>query len=171
MIKYLSKKTLSKAEFYTVIAVYTLAIMFFGGYTVAKLGFWASYSDGHSMENTIGNNYKLLEVSTKIKKIERGDIVSIKVYIKGEKKSILKRIIGLPGETIKIQGNTVSIDGNILKETYAFYESLSSDDIEYTIKDDEYYVLGDNRLHSTDSRVIGAVPTVNIERNVILFRK
>lgn len=171
MKDYLYKKTLSKLQFLLSITLLAVIFLYLGVFTVIKIGFHSAVGKGNSMENTIGNNYKLLEISSNIKKIERGDIVSIKVIKDGEPIQILKRIIGLPGETIKIDGNSVYIDGILLEETYAFYESLSSDDIEYTVKEDEYYVLGDNRLHSTDSRAFGAVPTVNIEANVILYRK
>lgn len=168
---YLNKKILSKTEYSIIITLFALIVMLLGGFTVLSMGFLGSICDGKSMDNTIGDNYKMLSVSTKIKKIERGDIVSIKLYSKGKPLYIIKRVIGLPGETINIQGNTVSINGNMLVEAYAYYESLSFDDIEYMIKDNEYYVLGDNRLHSGDSREIGAIPKENIVRNVIFYRK
>lgn len=67
----------------------------------------------------------------------------------------IKRVIGLPGETVEIKNNTIYIDSEELKEYYGIYgegQKRMEDYGPYTLKSDEYFVLGDNRDHSVDSR-------------------
>lgn len=78
---------------------------------------------------------------------ERGHVVQLEVP--GRDGLYLKRVIGLPGETVEIKGGTVYIDGMPLNEPYAV---PSAEDFRITLYDDEYFVLGDNRPVSYDSR-------------------
>jgi signal peptidase I len=91
--------------------------------------------------------------------INRGDIV-VFWYPKEPNKSYVKRVIGLPGETVEVRDGRVYIDGNELKEDYLDYEhnqSLPSWPAK-RVDDHYYFVMGDNRDNSSDSRYWGLVP-------------
>jgi len=91
--------------------------------------------------------------------ISRGDIV-VFWYPKEPDKSYVKRVIGLPGETVEVRGGKVFIDGQMLNEDYLDYEhnqglpSFSTKRVD----DHYYFVMGDNRDNSSDSRYWGLVP-------------
>ena len=89
--------------------------------------------------------------------IERGDVV-VFWYPLDRSKSFIKRVVGLPGETIAIRSGNVYIDGTKLAEQYVPKSYL--DDSNYgplTIPPHEYFVMGDHRDSSNDSRVFGPV--------------
>ncbi|HQR37028.1 MAG TPA: signal peptidase I [Blastocatellia bacterium] len=92
--------------------------------------------------------------------IERGDIV-VFWYPRDPGKSFIKRVIGLPGETVRVDTNgQVYIDGKLLDEPYLSpeYTSAPQRTIVKTVKEHKYFVMGDNRDHSNDSRAWGLVP-------------
>ena len=70
---------------------------------------------------------------------------------------ILKRIVGLPGEEVVLRAGELFVDGRAVVDTYAHYVQSPSDKFEWWPRNDEYVVLGDNRLFSTDSRKFGPV--------------
>lgn len=91
--------------------------------------------------------------------IERGDVV-VFWYPLDRTKSFIKRVVGLPGETVEIRQGLVHVNGKPLPEPYvpSRYEDLS--DFPATrVPNDSYFVMGDHRISSNDSRVFGSVPS------------
>ena len=117
---------------------------------------------GSSMENTLsdGDNLIVDKISYRFQDPERYDII-IFPYKYEEDTYYIKRIIGLPGETVQVGGGKVYINGEVLDEHYGNEEMLNPGIVEepVTLGEDEYFVLGDNRNHSQDSRdpSVGAV--------------
>src|SRR6516164_6543709 len=91
--------------------------------------------------------------------IERGDVV-VFWYPLDRSKSFIKRVIALPGETVEIRQGALSVNGKVIPEPYVppQYED-NSDYGPYTVEKDHFFVLGDHRISSNDSRVFGAVPS------------
>lgn len=87
------------------------------------------------------------------------------------KTSFIKRVIGLPGEHIKIENGKVYINDNELEENYLSDEVVTESEIFYNFTVPEGYVfaMGDNRAHSTDCRVFGCIPFDKVE-GIVLFR-
>ncbi len=128
---------------------------------------------GSSMTPIIRNGEYIIidELTYKLKDPERGDVIVFKSPPEPTK-FYIKRIIGLPGETIDIDGTTITItntehpDGLVLKEPYILY--TNKDNIHVKVPIDQYYVLGDNRSGSYDSRSWGPVPMENIRGRALL---
>jgi signal peptidase I len=123
--------------------------------------------NGASMEPTFKNGEYLLidEISYKLKGPKRGDVIVFK-YPKDPSYFYIKRIIGLPGETVEIEDQKVKIynydfpTGRVLNESYI--KGLTMSPLKIVLDKNQYFVLGDNREHSSDSRAFGAVPKKNI---------
>lgn len=123
---------------------------------------------GASMEDTFTTDEYLIveKVSYLFEEPARGDVIVFK-YPNDPAKRFIKRIIAIPGDTIHIANGTVSIqndevqNGVILSEPYA-EPTTTATPLTLTLKDDEYFVMGDNRPHSSDSRLWGTVPSENI---------
>lgn len=130
--------------------------------------------EGSSMESTLhdGNNLIVEKLSYRFDKLERFDIIVFYPYGRENKDYYIKRIIGLPGETIQIIEDNIYINGELLEEDYGkdamAYAGIAA--LPYELADDEYFVLGDNRNNSTDSRKasLGPVKKENIGGRAIL---
>ena len=122
--------------------------------------------NGDSMNNTLKNNDMMIldKVNYIFNDIERFDIV----VIKKDNDYLIKRVIGLPGERIEYIDNKLYIDGKYIEED--FLES-GTHDFKDVVVDDEYYVMGDNRYNSIDSRVIGSISKKEIQgkTNLIIY--
>ncbi len=126
---------------------------------------------GSSMEMTLSHEDNLIvdKITYRFHDPQRFDII-VFPFAYEEDTYYIKRIIGLPGETVRIDGEgNIYIDEEILEETYG-KEVMDSPGRAFetiTLADDEYFVLGDNRNHSSDSRD----PSVgNIKRKNIIGR-
>lgn len=121
------------------------------------------YVNGQSMEPTFHNNEYLLidEISYRFQEPQRGDIIVFR-YPKDPSKFFIKRLIGLPGESVTIMSGRVRVvneahpEGFVLDESYLMNPSTLGDTT-VNVGPHEYFVLGDNRAESLDSRIFGAV--------------
>lgn len=119
---------------------------------------------GASMEpNFEDGDYILVdELSYYLRDVKRGEVVIFR-YPQQPSQFFIKRIVGLPGETVKIKDNKVTIfnsenpEGFVLNETYLAPEQNTIGTFATKLDDNEYFVLGDNRLQSSDSRRWGPV--------------
>ena len=122
-----------------------------------------TYVSGSSMENTLsdGDNLIVDKITYRFSDPKRYDII-VFPYQYEENTYFIKRIIGLPGETVQIVDGIIYIDGEALQESYGREvmknSGLAADPV--TLGEDEYFVHGDNRHDSTDSRdpSVGKIP-------------
>lgn len=113
---------------------------------------------GASMQDTFqSGNYLLVdELTYRIRPAARGEVIVFH-YPRNEQEYFIKRIIGLPGETLTIANNTITIttvDGQnlTLDEPYVAHASRTFGEQTFTLEDHQYFVMGDNRGDSFDSR-------------------
>lgn len=117
--------------------------------------------DGDSMKNTLKNGDILLLY--KLSSIDRFDIIVLDEEKDNEK--IIKRVIGLPGETVAIKKGKIYINDKVIDDEYAYGQTSDYDKV--TLKDDEYFILGDNRLISKDSRYFGPIKDNEIKGKIV----
>ena len=130
---------------------------------------------GDSMRpNFHDGNYLIIdELTYRIREPERGEVVVMR-FPKDTSQFFIKRIVGLPGEHIVIRDGRVTIynadhpEGLILQEEYLPSQNITYGNIDRKLEKDEFFVLGDNRLSSSDSRVWGILPKEDIVGRVYL---
>jgi signal peptidase I len=133
---------------------------------------------GASMENTYQNHDYLIvdRLTYDFTSPQRGDVVVFGLP-QEPSRDLIKRVIGLPGETVELSGNapTVTIinsthpNGFVLDEPYLTQANLGgATDIKVTLGADQFFVLGDNRKVSADSRLWGTLPRKDIVGRVLL---
>lgn len=130
--------------------------------------------DGPSMNDTLQDQDRLLmnKFTYRVRDLDRFDIVVFK-YAYDTDTDYIKRVIGLPGETVRIdQEGQIFINDELLEEDYGkeVIEDPGIAEEGITLDDDEYFVLGDNRNNSSDSRSpdVGAVSKKQIKGNAWL---
>ena len=123
--------------------------------------------DGSSMETTLsdGDNLIVDKISYRFRDPKRYEIIVFPYQYK-ENTYYIKRIIGLPGETVQVKDGYVYINGEQLDEHYGnelmMDPGIAAEPV--TLGEDEYFVLGDNRNHSSDSReeTVGVIKRDNL---------
>lgn len=122
--------------------------------------------NGSSMYPTLQDKeFMILNKIGLQKGINRFDIV----VVESNGKYIIKRVIGLPGESVMYSDNKLYINGKVIEDNYSKSETENFENV--ILKDNEYFVMGDNREVSKDSRVIGPVNVKNIKgkTNLVIF--
>lgn len=131
------------------------------------VGFLLYRVQGESMLPSLRPDDYLLARRLRSKRYQptRGDIVVLSV----SEQSQLKRIVALPGERIAFTDGLLLIDGDRLIEPYlrGLPAYLGLGDCEFELGNDEYFVMGDNRAHSTDSRQYGPVRRAQLEARAV----
>lgn len=124
---------------------------------------------GESMVPNFQNGDYLLidELTYRLRAPERGEILVFK-FPGNESTYFIKRIIGLPGERLRIENNKITVynqshpNGVVLNEDYLPKNDITSDTQDVTLGKDEYFMMGDNRPASYDSRRWGPLPRKDI---------
>lgn len=157
----------------TVKGLILFVIIFAISYVVFRYVITRTVVDGNSMYPTLHNGDSLI-VTRQIRNFERFDIVVFQSDVKTDE-YIIKRVIGLPGENVYIDKDSVIyINGELLEEHYGAAVltdgGRAAEDGGVTLGDDEYFVMGDNRNRSEDSRfeLIGNVNKKDIIGKVII---
>jgi signal peptidase I len=121
--------------------------------------------EGESMYSTLDTNDRVFvnKLSYRLHDPNRGDVVVLHQVTGASERDLIKRVIGLPGETVEVRNCAVLIDGRVLNEPYLDPEVVTPNDcggdyvLDGVVPDDHVFVLGDNRGGSQDSRVIGPI--------------
>jgi signal peptidase I len=124
---------------------------------------------GNSMHPTYQNGEYLManKISYRVSDPQRGDVVIFKY---SETQDFIKRIIGLPGDTVMLKDGEIYINGALLDETNYLNSTIYTNGGEFlkegesvSVPEGEYFVCGDNRPHSSDSRTFGTIEKVDIK--------
>lgn len=159
-----SRKILFDFFFY----VFLIALIF----TIPKYVIQRTVVEGSSMDNALhsGDHLIVEKVSMHFRSIKRFDIVVFYPYGKEKEEYYVKRVIGLPNETVEIRNGEILINDEVLTEEYGInsnsYSGIADEPI--LLGEEEYFLMGDNREISKDSRYedIAAVPKENINGRV-----
>lgn len=128
----------------------------------------ASVVDGPSMQPNLYRGYRVVaeKVSYRFHPPHRGDVVI--VDRPGNQGSLIKRVVALPGETVEVRGGHVLINGQRIEEPWV--SNFGGPNYPpRVVPADHVFILGDNRVNSRDSRVIGPVPVELIKGHVRLI--
>ncbi len=122
--------------------------------------------DGHSMDYTLADNEYMIvtKYDYLLGEQERFDVI-ICHYPERGRTNFVKRLVGLPGDTVSMLNGTLYVNGEAIDEPYITNKANYNMQA-YTLKDDEYFVLGDNRSSSNDSHIIGPISREQIKGHV-----
>jgi signal peptidase I len=132
--------------------------------------FQAFYIPSASMDPTLKVHDRVLvnKLSYHLHSVHRGDIVVFKAPPQertAQIKDLVKRVIGLPGDTLEARGCSIYVNDHLLKEPYLPKGTCTNDQPHTVIPANSYFMMGDNRTQSSDSRVFGP-----IKRSTIIGR-
>lgn len=127
---------------------------------------------GKSMEPTLEEDQRVMLLKV-FYEIHRGDIIIFTSTENGQQKDLIKRVIGLPGDHVRVVNGRVFLNGKELVEPYAWPYTRGSrhwhdGTFEEVVQEGKYYVLGDNRPDSQDSRKSGAIDAASIKGKMVL---
>jgi signal peptidase I len=123
----------------------------------------ATRVEGQSMEPNLHTDQRLVveKLSYRFHGPQRFDVVVLRVPSQGDE-LLIKRVVGLPGETVEIHDGEVYVNGVLLDEPFTTEQTRPGRYARVTVPPLHVFVLGDNRNHSNDSRSFGPVPIENI---------
>ncbi|MFA6184371.1 MAG: signal peptidase I [Parcubacteria group bacterium] len=159
-----------------IVVILPIRVFLFQPFFVQGASMEPNFENGqYLIVNELGYKETDLRVAkvSSFKEIKRGEVIVFR-YPLNPTQFFIKRVIGLPGERVKIEKGSVYIynqshsDGFKLDESYLPQGLETKGDNDYIIKNDEYYVMGDNRNHSSDSRTWGPIKTSNVVGRVLL---
>jgi signal peptidase I len=115
----------------------------------------------------VGDRILVNKLSVEFGTINVGDVIVFKAPPRekcgdGGIADLVKRVIGLPGQHLTSKGNTIYVNGKALKEPWTYFRTIGSPVGHVTVPKNSYYVMGDNRADSCDSRFWGTVPRSDI---------
>lgn len=136
--------------------------------------FQAFWIPSESMENTLELQDRVLvnKVSYRLHDVNRGDVIVFRRADDdpAEIRDLIKRVIGVEGETVEGRDNAIFVDGQRLIESYLAADEVILDFGPITVEPDRLFVMGDNRNQSLDSRYFGTIPTDRVVgRAFVLF--
>ncbi|MDW0115010.1 signal peptidase I [Sporosarcina saromensis] len=153
-----SLKTETKKEVWSWIKSIVIACVLV--FVIRQFLFAPVLVSGQSMEPTFESENRV--VISKIHKLDHFDLIVF--HAPGSKEDYIKRVIGLPGDTVEMKDDKLFINGKEYEETYVqankeriFENQKLTEDFEVTVPEGQLFVLGDNRRNSTDSRTIGCI--------------
>lgn len=143
----------------------SLLVMFVIGIVVSRNSYSRVVVSGHSMDYTLKDGQSLWVENLPWGTYKRDSVV----VLKESGKRMVKRIIGIPGDTLVFKGDTLYRNGEVLEEPYVtdsgYDKGLLKSEI--TLGTDEYFVMGDNRDVSNDSRYFGIIPRNELQGRVV----
>lgn len=171
-----------KVFFWALIIIMPIRIFLFQPFFVQGASMETNFKDGdYLIVNELGYKETSLDLGSmhlfnvnSFRELNRQDVVVFR-YPKDPKQFFIKRVIGLPGEKVKLELGVVTIyneahpEGFVLNEhSYLASNVLTTGSVLLTLEDDEYFVLGDNRQFSHDSRAWGVLPKNDVIGKVLI---